>query len=403
MQPLIRLLIGIAVLSMIAPVFAQDGTSTPTPIPQTTSTETELLNELEAAVERVENAEARAVSFFGLFEGIGVYITVATVIVTLIVAAGNIIAVIFFRQRVKELNRLEEDLRTATEQLNDVRSEFHRAHFALSLLPLAERQYRSGNLAGALNTYQRASEYDSQNAVPFYHMGYLYTQQNNLQLAESCLNTAMELDSEFHHARAALGYVYRRMGELKTDPRERDALYEKAAQYLQQALSHSERLMDDDGESWFGSLAGLYRRWGRINDAMYYYGRAAEITPNSSYPMLNLALLNLQEGAGNYVQAFERVIKLARREVQADVDNYWGYGDLLLAQIVLGKYADADDTLETLLETIPPTTYDVLPRIKEALEKISSYLGDDPERAAYCQKTIQTLDNEMTNKQSVGV
>ena len=50
---------------------------------------------------------------------------------------------------------------------------------------------------------------------------------------------------------------------------------------------------------------------------------------------------------------YQRVEKLAFAEVQAEVDNYWGYFDLLTSQLVLGHRQEAEDTLPSVLETVP--------------------------------------------------
>jgi len=199
-------------------------------------------------------------------------------------------------------------------------------------------------------------------------------QQNELERAEEYLQRAVKLDPSYDHARAALGFVYRRMGEKAGDQKARAEFFEKARQLLEQALSNSNRLVDDDGESWYGALAGLYRRQGKLKDAVFYYEKAAEVTPHSSYPFLNLAMLHLREGNRDFIGMFRKVERLARQEIQAELNNYWGYGDLLTAQLVLGKFDDARQELRNLLETIPPGARDILPRIRETLQNLSDWM-----------------------------
>jgi tetratricopeptide (TPR) repeat protein len=49
------------------------------------------------------------------------------------------------------------------------------ANLALSLLTLGERQYRSQDFQGALNTYRRALELDPNSLITHYRLGYVYT------------------------------------------------------------------------------------------------------------------------------------------------------------------------------------------------------------------------------------
>ncbi|MDQ7034710.1 MAG: hypothetical protein Q9P01_07705 [Anaerolineae bacterium] len=117
------------------------------------------------------------------------------------------------------------------------------------------------------NTTETGDEGTISTPVSFYYVGYIRTQRNDVVNAEKALLSALELDSQFYHAMAALGYVYRRIGETTADPSEKNQYYRKSETYLKRALAADDRLVDADGESWYGSLAGLYRRMGRLPDA----------------------------------------------------------------------------------------------------------------------------------------
>jgi tetratricopeptide (TPR) repeat protein len=89
-------------------------------------------------------------------------------------------------------------------------------------------------------------------------------------------------------------------------------------------------LVDDDGEAWWGSLGGLYRRRGQTEQAIKAYERAAEVTPHSSYPFSNLAMLYMRtKDHESMMKMFKRVERIAHAETQAEVDTYWAYADLL--------------------------------------------------------------------------
>src|SRR5690606_9951558 len=134
--------------------------------------------------------------------------------------------------------------RSAQEQRDDAA----KASLAQSLLPLGERQYRSQDYVGALDTYKRALILDPDNLIIHYRMGYVYTQSGQLDEAEQNLRLALEIDPEFAPAMAALGYVYRRIGEKMPAGIERDLMLNKGEEKMLNALTISPKLVDDDGE-----------------------------------------------------------------------------------------------------------------------------------------------------------
>jgi tetratricopeptide (TPR) repeat protein len=154
----------------------------------------------------------------------------------------------------------------------------------------------------------------------------------------------------------------------------RDQLYSEAEVDLWSALNAVERLVDADGESWWGALGGLYKRQDRFDEALKCYRRAAQTTPTSSYPAINQALLELKQGDDHYSDSFKRVAKLAQREINADPDNYWPYGDLVIAELVLNRVDDAATCYEELLLLIPKKVTDVLPRVHDTLNDIADDL-----------------------------
>jgi tetratricopeptide (TPR) repeat protein len=372
------------------------------------------LDDFFAVAGQIEAAEGRAISFLGVFEAIAFVVSVLGLVV---VGLGIFAAVIGVGNYSSLLNQLEEaseklqasqsvldSLQTGREQImqelsGSIQQEWRTAHLALSLLPLAERQYKSGNVYGALETYNRAAELDPSNPVSFYYVGYIHTQRNNLTEAESALTSALTLDPRFYHAVAALGYTYRRIGETAEDINEKNRYFRNAESYLKQALAADERLVDADGESWYGSLAGLYRRMGRVDDAIYHYEQAAKITPQSSYPAVNLALMSLREGRDDVSRRFERVQDLAIRKIRAELEAYWGYADLLVAELALGS-ENALNTVNYFLEILPPSVHDVIPRVVDAVQTIlvAPPYPDDSRHLAHIQSVLEQLQgHQQTN------
>lgn len=245
------------------------------------------------------------------------------------------------------------------------RRQIESALIAASLLPVGVQQYTEGNFIGARDAFLRALELDESNPIAHYKLGYVYVHQDDLEDAERHLKRALELEPEFAPAQATLGYTYRKKADrlrkqvdLKTTAPEAqmrmsadmNMLYGMAESLLVSTLKDAPRLLDEDGESWWGSLGGLYRRRGQLDLAIGAYKRAAECTPYSSYPFGNLAMLMTQTGqideARSYFRQMERI---ALREIAADNNNFYGYADLLTAQLAQKKFSEAGGTLEDML------------------------------------------------------
>ena len=406
-------------LAGVLPAAAQD----------TAAPDADLVARMEAAADRAEAAMAEAQRYandtsnlLGVFESVGVAIGVFTgIFVPLLAILAGVLGLTRLNQAKAELAdaqaRFERDLKAlrlsveadmrekqvgldalkaeleASAKDERVRSE--EATIALSLLPLAERQYQVKDYDGALDTYRRALLLDPTNAVIHYRLGYVYTQSGQLDEATDHLNKALEIDPQFALALANLGYVLRRRAEnLPNENVDRGRLLAEAELKLRQALTISPKLVDEDGESWWGSLGGLHRRRGQIDDAIDAYRRAQRVTPAASYPVANLALLFLQKGdRARTFDAFQRAERLASRGVLADGRDFWAWADLLVAQLALGKYAEAQSTLEWVLASVPEAAPRTLGMPLETIKQITQRAK--PEDAAKLRTFIERLEAPM--------
>lgn len=384
-------------------VFAQDA-----PVPQPTADLEALIARVEGAAQRVEDAAFRAEdaarraeakadeagsafntanSMFGLFEAMSG--AVGLVVPILAVVAG----IIGFRrlesaqselresrerferdiqQREQELEALRLELVSTAQQQREMAS---KASLAMALLPLGERQYRAQDYTGALDTYRRALDLDPNNPITHYRMGYIYTQSGKFDEADHHLTRSLELDPEFAPALATRGYVFRRMGERMDDGVDRDILFNRSEEHFLKALRAFPKLVDEDGESWWGSLGGLYRRRGQTRQAIYAYERCTEVTPHSSYPFSNLALLYMEtHNREKMLETYKRVEQLAAAEVQADIDNYWAYADLIVSRLALGKVRQVEEILERALNTAPVDSPYTLESLIDTLSRLSDSL-----------------------------
>jgi tetratricopeptide (TPR) repeat protein len=410
-------LIFVMVFAASMMVMAQETTPEPTSSPDALTSAVERAERAAETAQQAANEAARYAgetgNLLGIFEVAGAVIGVVTGLLPILAVVAGFVGLNRLNSAQNELEearerfekeisarqaelvtlrveleasaeRLREDVGNTGDQLRQElrstgalqRDEAAKATLALALLPLGERQYRAQDYKGALDTYQRALDLDNDNPVTHYRMGYVYTQSGQLEDALKHLTRSLEIAPDFAPALAALGYVYRRIGEKMSKGIDRDTMLNLAEQKLLQALKISPKLIDDDGESWWGSLGGLYRRRGQTNEAIEAYTEASEVTPHSSYPFSNLALLYVEKNdREKMMRTYKRVERLAGGEVQADVDNYWAYADLIVARLALGR--PVDDIFETAIGTAPVDSPYTLDSLIDTLERLSAVLTPD--------------------------
>jgi tetratricopeptide (TPR) repeat protein len=360
---------------------------------------------------------------------------VVIVVIALLVIIGGIILVARLRQldlitrdqrtRLAEIQALYKELQGARKrtesaltmitgksaELSNTRQELDvsirealaRMTQAVALLPVGENQYRAQDYGGAFATYRRAAELDDNNPLVHYRAGYTSIHVNQLEQAMAHLNRTLDIDADFAPGRAALGYLYRRMGENhEGDERSRANLYDEAERYLNEALMHSRRLLDEDGEAWVATLAGVYRRRRQYDQAIKLYGEASEITPFSSYPYAALALVYADKN--DYAQMFknyERVEWRSRNEISARPTNPWGHANLLLARLALGredKLVEEEFTLAFL--SLPKEGAFILPTLVSSLRRLEWALAsaEQPGRAERVSHLLQRISRLTSSK-----
>ncbi|MEP7291234.1 MAG: tetratricopeptide repeat protein [Chloroflexota bacterium] len=397
MRRLLLVTCCLAFFGLALPAFAQTPETTPLP----SELQSPVVPALEAMEAAAARAEAAAVSarqsmddaqryandssrFFSLFEAFGVVVAVAA-------AALGVLGItrqVFERNALRDMReRFETDMTTQQQNLQKLRDEVlgnaeaqrhqnENALLALSLLPYGERQYKAQDLKGAADTYLRAIALDAGNPLIQYRLGYVYVHSDQFEQAETHLKRALEIDREYVLAMAALGYVYRRMGDRLPEGLERDQMYNQGERHLLEALKRSPKVVDDDGESWWGSLGGLYRRRGQVNQAVYAYDQAAKVTPHSSYPFSNLALLYMAKNdRDRMLNMYKKVERLAHAEALAEVDNYWAYADIFTSRLALGKHAEAEEAFASFLAIAPSDSPYARESLAETLTRLMDALG----------------------------
>ncbi len=248
----------------------------------------------------------------------------------------------------QELEQMHSGLNHETEQ---VRTQADRAIRALALMQLGEQQLEQRNIRGALQMYQRAAALDPDNGAVNYFLGELYIQDKQLAKGIDHLQRSLASDADYAPAEAALGLALRLQGDQASDPAERDILYAKAEERLLKALQIDSTALDIHGEPVQAAMGALYKRQGRLDQAIVHYEEARQLMPFKSYPVTNLAILHFRQGdSAKALTFFDQVSSMATRTLEANPQEYWARLDRMTAALALGKPDAAMTDLQVVLQ-----------------------------------------------------
>ncbi|GAB5491601.1 MAG: hypothetical protein Phog2KO_18160 [Phototrophicaceae bacterium] len=398
-----------------------------------TTLEAILLERSQLAIEEAEQAVDLAFNLLGIFEALSLAITVGGVVLTAfgltrfttarteLEETRKLVEQQFEEVRSRfetEITKSEEEIATMRKELeasaNNDRERTKDALLANAIIPLGERQYRSSDYDGALDTYNRALALDPENPVINQRLGYVYTQAGNLDAAKACYEQAILREEDFAPALAGLGYVQRRLGEdigktitdsLSTEERsvlllERDQLLNKSEDLLLRALKLSPKLVDDDGESYWGILGGLYKRRGQTEQAIEAYKKVTEVTPQSSYGFVNLALLYQKVSDRQHaLDTYKIVERIASKEADADAGNFWGYSDLISSSFAVGKDEQALEKLPIAISIAPIDSPYMLQGLRDTLLDLLDFLEED--KLPPIRDAVNILETEITRRAQI--
>lgn len=391
-----------------------------------------LLMRTRVTLAKAEQAVDLAFNLLGIFEALSLAITVGGVVLT----AFGLTRFTTARNELEETRKLvEQEFEQARTRFDNAISDSEReietmrtdleasaqndrqrtsdALLANALIPLGERQYRTSDYRGALNTYNRALELDPENPVINQRLGYVYTKIDEFDDAKKHYQKAIEREKDFAPALAGLGYVQRRIGEdigkkisddLNADERskllfERDRLFNESENLLLQALELSPKLVDDDAESYWGILGGLYKRRGQIDQAIEAYRRVTEVTPQSSYGFVNLALLYQRVSDRQHaLDTYVIVEQIASKEAEAEAGNFWGYSDLISSSFAIGKHEQALEKLPIAISIAPIDSPFMLTALRDTLLDLIEFLAE--EKLPPIRQAVEILETEMYRRES---
>jgi len=242
------------------------------------------------------------------------------------------------------------------------------------------------------------------NWLALYIAGWLEVHQlDSLDAGIGHLQRVIGLKRDWPAALAAYGVALRRKAR-RSEGGERENLFNAAEGALLQALGESPKLVDFNGESYWGPVGGIRLETGRQESAIEAYERALEVTPESSYPAGNLATLYLQRACRSgdpadrerALDAFARTLRAARREQILKPSDYYLWMDVAQAQTMLGfrdeaSFASAQEALATALRAHPSVNM-LETSLRGWHSLLESCPADWPAVRARLQEAIQTLD-----------
>ncbi len=358
-QPIAILALACALIALgllLAPregALAQ-GDPTPPPTP-TFITPEEALKRAEEALARTyeiaQSADRSLETVSRMLSFLEVAGAVAGIVLALFTSVG-VGAFIYVSRRINKTLEDAEKLRENADQtLHDIQARGEQATRAATLLQIGVQQMLAHNLSAARQTFEEAYALDSSNRAVNYYLGELHSQQGDPERAIPLLRASAD---EFPQAEAALGYALRLQASRESDPFKRNQLYAQAEQHLLNALRRDPQARDINGASFYATLGGLYRRQGRLDDAIRAYEAASHVTPHSSYPLNNIAMLHLMKGNWQSAEAaFHKSLRIAARAVDGDPFDHWARFDLITAYVALNKDEEAETQMALLAESPP--------------------------------------------------
>ena len=169
-----------------------------------------------------------------------------------------------------------------------------------------EQKYKEGVELMKAGRYEEALQSFSdilsvhENAEVYFNMGYIETAKENYPQALKCFRRATQINNAFARAFKMMGEVYTKLGKVE----EAQENLQKAADiYLERREdSEAEEIyltvsqMNPDTTNVFNSLGIIYRRQGRLAEAVTQYEKALRVHPEDEHIYYNLAraLLDLR-------------------------------------------------------------------------------------------------------------
>ncbi len=300
-----------------------------------------------AAVNAANNAVSQAQNLLNIM---GVFAGIFAVVLTLFSVFAIVIGFLGFRSY-GEFRTLVNDIRTKLEK---AQMDAYNTRSALVYIILGDRLLNQKNTEEAIKNYKEAGRLLPHDVQVQSMLGRIYSGAGDYEAAISTLKTAISTLEATHpldtvslgNVEKELGLAYRRRGRANNQ----EADYDTAIQHLKKAT-----VLNPADSDTLAILGGLYRRKHEYGLAFSSYEQAWRLNPGSAYALGNLASLAWYEGklddAHRYF-GFTEVVAIDRlKKGQGEI--YWDYYDLALAQLALGKTAEAQKTYAIAINETP--------------------------------------------------
>lgn|GEM_PF-4429371 len=257
----------------------------------------------------------------------------------------------------------------------------------------ARTKYDEQNYARAVEIYTSALSNASDRLKPEVctQMAYVLCKLDDLNRAESVLAQALELRPDFNDALAARGYLHS-LQARSADDAAKQQHFRDAAYHLETALANEHNLRDMDNESWWATLGGVYRRNEEYTKAIAAYEEAIKVTPQSTYPRSNLALVYLMDKQPDKLKRSYAIIKrIARSKVEKNIFDFWANADLVLAELALAQYDEAQTHLDEFLEILPEDgSANILGSLRDSIKLLAGVV--EAQEAPHIQRFSDQLE-----------
>lgn len=298
--------------------------------------------------------------------------------------------------------RLAQDIIKALNDEKNKRTDAARQHELASTsetraqIRQGQQYYRENDIPHALQIYEQAlnSARDEVRADVCTQMAYILCRDEKLDRAEQLITEALALRPRLADALATRGLIYSiQARETQDDAAIRTRLV-NARDALKDALDIEDRLRDMDGESWWATLGGVYRRNRDYSAAIDAYESALKVT-DSSYPLSNLARLYvLDKQVEKAKTTYRTVERLAQKRVSDNFRDYWAYNDMIEAEVALGKYGEASAHLTDFRVLLTSAiAARLLGSLLETLNALVTAVSDD--EAAQVKPLVERVQAEV--------
>jgi Flp pilus assembly protein TadD len=164
------------------------------------------------------------------------------------------------------------------------------------LLETSTSLIKEGKLDQALETCQTILDVHD-NAEVHYNMGYIKSLKGELEAALACFKRATSIDGHHVQAHRQMGLIYQQMGHQE----EARTCLERAAEIHMERSQHDEAeeifntvlKLRPDTTNVYNSLGIIYRRQGRLEDALKAYEKALKVNHDDECIHFNAARVHL--------------------------------------------------------------------------------------------------------------